>query len=103
MSKKTVITEKEVQHVAELAKLALKEKEVEKFKKQLSNIFDYVNQIREMRTGGVSETSQTTGIKNRYREDEVDEKRMLSQKEALSNAKQKHSGYFVVKAIFGEE
>ena len=91
-----------VEHVSKLAKLPLKSGEIEKFRGQLGNIFDYVDQIGEMRTKGVSETSQVTGIINRYRKDKIRRETMLSQKEALSQSKKTHKGYFVVKAIFDE-
>ena len=40
-------------------------------------------------------TDQVTGLSNVFRYDKVDEKKMLSQEEALSNSKRKHNGYFV--------
>jgi len=39
------------------------------------------------------------GLKNVTREDKIDETRMLSQKEALSQAKKTHKGFFVVPAV----
>ena len=69
--------------------------------KKLTSYSD-VNDTLVMLTEGVEEISQTTGITNRFREDKVDFKRILSQKEALSNGKLTHNGFFVVKAIFEE-
>jgi len=99
---KSSISQEEVLHVAQLSKLNLKKDEVEKFKDQLSNIFDFVNQIGELKTEGVDETSYSTGASNVFREDVVDESRVLNQEKALSNAKSTHQGFFTVEAIFEE-
>lgn len=96
------LSKKDIVHVARLAQLPLKPSELGKFKDQLSKIFDYVDQIGEMKTKGVEETSQVTGITNRFRKDTVRRETMLTQKEALASAKQKYKGYFMVKAIFEE-
>ena len=92
----------DVEHVARLAQLHLKHGEIEKFKDQLSKIFEYVDQIGEMKTKGVKETSQVAETTNRTRPDKIRRETMLSQEEALENAKRKHKGYFVVKAVFEE-
>jgi len=94
------LTKAQVLHVGKLAKLSLKQSEVEKFKVQLTSIFDYVDSIAKMKTQGVPETNQVTGITNRFRKDEIIRDTMLSQKEALSGAKKTYKGYFVIKAIF---
>lgn len=96
------LSSKVTRRVSQLAKLTLKTGEIVKFRSQLSNIFDYVDQIKEMKTKGVVETSQVTGITNRFRKDKVRLETMLTQKEALSNTKKSHKGYFLVKAIFEE-
>jgi len=103
MKKKEKITQKDVKHVALLARLSLKNGETSKFVKQLSDIFGFINQLSELNTEGVAETSQVSGLVNRLREDKLEEKRQLSQKQALSGSKKKHNGYFVVKSIFKGE
>jgi aspartyl-tRNA(Asn)/glutamyl-tRNA(Gln) amidotransferase subunit C len=94
------LTKKDILHVARLAKLPLKRSELEKFIGQLSKIFDYVDQIGEMKTRGVEETSRVIGSTSRFRKDKVEKERVLSQKKALSNAKRTYKGYFVVKSVF---
>ncbi len=98
--KKAVIDKNIVAHVADLAKLSLKEEELEKFKNQLSTIFKYVDQIGEMKTDRVPVTTNVLGLKNCFRKDAIDKEKMLTQEEALSQAKKVHKGFFVVKAIF---
>ena len=100
MKKNEKITQEDVKHVALLARLSLKNGETSKFVKQLSDIFGFINQLSELNTEGVAETSQVSGLVNRLREDKLEEKRQLTQTQALSGSKKKHNGYFVVKSIF---
>ena len=65
-----MLTDKEVEHIANLARIKLTEKEKEKFKKELSLILDYVKKLNELDTEGVEPLYQTTGIINALREDE---------------------------------
>ena len=48
-----MISKKEVQHIAKLARLGLKEKEIEKMGKELSLIFDYFNLLKEVDVSGI--------------------------------------------------
>lgn len=98
MKKKTILTEKEVRHVANLANLKLTPKELKKFQKQLSSILEYVNQLDKLNTKNVEPTSQVTGLENVFREDKVTPS--FSQEEALSNAPKRHKGFFKVNAVF---
>ncbi len=66
----SMLTEKEIQHVAQLARIELSEKEQEKFKKELSSVLDYVNQLNRVNTDGVTPLYQTTGLINVFRSDE---------------------------------
>lgn len=98
INKKAKLTKEQVLHIAKLAKLTLSEKEIIKFQKQLSDILGYIEVLNELDTSKVKPTSQVTGLENVLREDKVG--KCLTKKEALSNAKNKHEGYFKVKAIF---
>lgn len=75
------LTKEQVQHVAKLARLGLKEDEISKFQTQLSGILDYVEMLNEVDTDGIEPTAQVTGLKNISRDDTVlrtwDPKRLL--------------------------
>lgn len=75
------LTKEQVNHVAKLARLGLREDEVSKFQTQLSGILDYVEMLNEVDTDGVEPTAQVTGLTNITREDAVlrkwDPKRLL--------------------------
>ncbi len=76
-----MIDEKDVKHVAKLARIALSEAEVKKFSKDLSGILEYVEILKEVKTDNVPETSQVTGLTNVMGEDKV--RRSVSTKEEL--------------------
>ena len=67
-----MLTSDEVRHIAKLAKLKLSDKEIKKFTKQLSNILGFFEQLQEVNTNDVEETSQVTGLENVLRIDEIE-------------------------------
>ena len=95
----THLTTDEVAHVALLANLPLSKEELEKFKDQLSPVISYIDELSEVDTDDVPPTSQTTGLENVMREDEIDVTRILSQEQALSGTEKTHNGYFVVDMV----
>lgn len=97
MNKKTQLTKEEVLHVANLIKIRLKQEEVSRYQDQLTTVLDSLDVFNELDTKDVKITSQVTGLTNVFREDEPEES--LSQDDALSNAKNKAGGYFVVKKV----
>lgn len=103
MKNLSAITSELVKKITSLARLPVSEENLEKLQKELEATFEYINKIQALDTSKVEETSQVTGLENISREDIVDEKRMLSQTDALANAPSTYKGYFKVKAIFDEE
>ena len=93
-----MLSKDQVKHIAKLANLKLTSAEINKFQKQLSEVLEYVEQLNELDTKRVEQTSQVTGLENVFREDEP--KPSLSQEEVLSGAKNTEKGMFKVKAIF---
>jgi aspartyl-tRNA(Asn)/glutamyl-tRNA(Gln) amidotransferase subunit C len=76
------LTKEEVQKIAELARLELREEEIEKYRDQLSGILDYVNKLQEVDTSGAEEDWSKSPILNAWREDDVrgataDERRLI--------------------------
>ncbi|MBI4092254.1 MAG: Asp-tRNA(Asn)/Glu-tRNA(Gln) amidotransferase subunit GatC [Candidatus Levybacteria bacterium] len=91
----------DIKHVAKLANLKLKDKDLPKFEKQLNEIVAYVEKLNEVDTKNVEITSQVTGLENIIREDIPAPS--LTQEEVLSGTKSKHNGLFKVKAILDSE
>jgi aspartyl-tRNA(Asn)/glutamyl-tRNA(Gln) amidotransferase subunit A len=101
MDKKN-IDEKEVRHIAELAKLTLSDEEVKLFAKQLQDVLSYVEQLSQVDTASVTPTYQTLdGTENIFRNDNV--KESLSQDAALSQTQAVHNGYFVTENVFSQD
>jgi len=93
----------QVKHLAKLANLPSNEVLLKQLQSQLESTFDYINKIQSLNTEKIPETSQVTGASNVFREDKVDTSRILTQKQALSGAKNTYKGYFKVSAIFDNE
>lgn len=72
-TRKTMISKDEVRHIAELARIGLDEKEIEKFSKDLSSILDWIEQLKEVDIENVEAISHITGMENITREDKTHE------------------------------
>ena len=91
------ITRKEVEHVAKLARLALKEEEMEQFTSQLSDILTYVEKLNGLDTKDIEPTSHVLPVKNVLREDEV--KNSIERRLALGNAPDRTEEFFRVPKV----
>ncbi|KKT64597.1 MAG: Aspartyl/glutamyl-tRNA(Asn/Gln) amidotransferase subunit C [Candidatus Woesebacteria bacterium GW2011_GWA2_44_33] len=96
------LTKKDVEHVASLAKLSISDKELEKYLKQLDEIVNYIGELNEVDTESTEPTSQTTGLENIFRPDELKPQQSLSDEEALAGTEETHNGYFKVEAVLTE-
>jgi len=92
-----MITIKDVEHVAKLARLELTEEEKIKFSKQLGDILKYVEQMNEVDTTGVEPMSHAIPIVNVMREDVVVQEQ--TKEELMANAPSKEDGFFRVPKI----
>lgn len=96
------LTKSDVRHVATLASIKLTKREVEKFRKQLSKVISYVEELKKINTSKVEPTSQATGLENVTRKDEIKVDDCLSIEEALSGTEDIHNNYFIVPRIINE-
>lgn len=92
-----MITKKEVEHVAKLARLELSEEEIGKYTEQFSNIIDYFNQLSEVNTENIEPMAHAIPMVNVMREDKV--KLPYTRDEILANAPQDEDGFFKVPKI----
>jgi len=65
-----MLTQKEVQHIAKLARLGLTEKEIGKFQRELSSILDYVERLKKVDVAKVESTSHSLTVENVMRKDQ---------------------------------
>jgi aspartyl-tRNA(Asn)/glutamyl-tRNA(Gln) amidotransferase subunit C len=87
-----ILTRKEVEHIAELAKITLTEDEKELFTEQLERILEYFRKIDELDLENVEPTTHTMDTSNVFRDDV--EKESLPPEEVLANAPEKEDRYF---------
>lgn len=86
-----------VQHVANLARLEIKEEELETYAKQLSDILTLMEQLNELDTSGISPMSHAVEIQIPQRDDVVIAE--WDRAELLANAPETEEGYFRVPKI----
>ncbi|WP_066071386.1 Asp-tRNA(Asn)/Glu-tRNA(Gln) amidotransferase subunit GatC [Neobacillus soli] len=94
------ISNEQVKHVANLARLAITEEEAEKFTKQLDAIITFAEQLNELDTSNVEPTYHVLDMKNVLRED-IPQKG-LPLEEVLKNAPEHQDGQIRVPSILGE-
>ncbi|SIS65545.1 Asp-tRNA(Asn)/Glu-tRNA(Gln) amidotransferase subunit GatC [Salimicrobium flavidum] len=91
------ISEDQVKHVANLARLSITEDEAKTFTKQLDDIITYAEQLNELDTEGVEPTTHVLDLKNVMRKDEP--KDWIKKEDALKNAPDQQDGQFKVPSI----
>ena len=96
------LTIKEVEHVAKLARLDLSPAEKKKFSQQLSDILDYIDQLKKVDTAGVKPTAQVTGLVDVAREDKVEEAAADVKEKIIHNLPEKEKRMIRVKGVFEE-
>jgi aspartyl-tRNA(Asn)/glutamyl-tRNA(Gln) amidotransferase subunit C len=92
-----MISVEHVEHVAQLARLALSEDEKQRFTEQLNAILTYMEQLNEVPTAEVEPTAHVLDLVNVFRDDTVYQ--ALSAAEALANAPESTHHYFAVPRI----
>ncbi len=92
-----MISIKEVEHVALLARLELSEEEKEVYTKQLSDILEHARKLQDLDTEGVPPTAHVLPLQNVFREDRVGEH--LDIEDVLSNAPEREGDFFKVPRI----
>ncbi|MBI5172988.1 MAG: Asp-tRNA(Asn)/Glu-tRNA(Gln) amidotransferase subunit GatC [Candidatus Obscuribacter sp.] len=92
-----MISIKDVQHVAKLARLSLTEDESRQYAEQLSRIIDYFDELKSVDTEGVEPMSHPIAAVNVLREDEVCPS--LPREVLMANAPLRDGNFFRVPKI----
>lgn len=95
------LSREEVLHVAELARIAISESELEKYQIQLKQIIDSVDKIKEVEVDDDKMLIANWSKETALREDESGE--MLSPKDVINNAPRHSGNYIEVPVVIGEE
>jgi aspartyl-tRNA(Asn)/glutamyl-tRNA(Gln) amidotransferase subunit C len=87
----------DVAYVARLARINLTEAEAKVFQKQLDDVLQYVEKLRQADTTDVEPAAHTLSIFNVFREDTPRD--WFTAEQALSNAPRKANGLFIVPKV----
>ena len=91
------VNEEQVRHVAKLARLALSDAEIDKMVPELNNILGWVEQLGEVNTDGVEPLTAVIDLKQRLRDDVVNDGEMRDA--VLLNAPDAQHGFFAVPKV----
>jgi aspartyl-tRNA(Asn)/glutamyl-tRNA(Gln) amidotransferase subunit C len=90
----------DIRYVAELARLALSDEEIECFGKQLGDLLGHVNALRDLETERIPATAQVVESRNVTREDAL--RPCLDREQVLAQAPQRQGAFFRVPRIIAE-
>ncbi len=91
------VTPEQVRHIANLARIAMSEEEVERLVPELNNILGWVEQLGEVDTDGVEPLATVIEQKLRLREDAVTDGDCRDA--ILANAPDAEHGFFAVPKV----
>ena len=88
---------KKVEHIAELARLALSDDEKGLYQEQLSAILEYFEHLQKLDTGDISPTASVLPLRSVMRADEA--RPSFPREDILANAPAAEEGCFEVPAV----
>lgn len=91
------ISAKDVEHVADLARMYITDEEKKALESELSAIIDFADKLSEADTTGIEPAAHAIHIQNVFRKDEV--KPSYKREELIENAPDKQAGCFAVPRI----
>lgn len=91
------VTAEQVRHIANLARIAMSEEELERLVPELNNILGWVEQLGEVDTGGVEPLTAVIEQKLRLREDKLTDGDC--REDILANAPEAEHGFFAVPKV----
>lgn len=94
-------TREEIEHLGDLARIALTDEEIVRLQGELNVIAESINKVQEVASADVAPTANPVPLEAYLRPDVPEQS--LSQQEAVSGAPVSESGMFVAPRILGEE
>ncbi|HEY72013.1 MAG: Asp-tRNA(Asn)/Glu-tRNA(Gln) amidotransferase GatCAB subunit C [Chloroflexi bacterium] len=91
------LNREKVEHIADLARLALSDEEKTLYQEQLSAILEYFERLQELDTGAIPPTATVLPLRNVMRNDEA--KLPFPCEDILANAPAAEEGCFRVPAV----
>ncbi len=95
-----MVDKETVKNVANLAKLKLKEEEIEIFSKQFNDILNFIDKLNELNVENV-EPFYEIEIQERVDREDIPKESLMNE-EALKNAPESEGSFFIVPRVVGE-
>lgn len=95
-----MLSHEEVLHIARLARLALTDEDVEKFRVQLSDILEHFEALKRLDTTDIQPTAQSIPLENVMRDDVIVPS--FSPDDILANAPHREEDSFRVRPVLEE-
>lgn len=92
-----MISKKEVEYVAHLARLEIDEAQKDKFTSQLNDILLYIDKLNELDTKGVEPMTHAIAVTNAFREDIIIDS--IGTEKSLANAPDARGEFFRVPKV----
>lgn len=90
----------EVKHVAMLARIGLKDEEVEKFRTDLSAVLDSFVELQKADVSGIDASGLVPGMENALREDVSRKSLQETRAKIMKNVPRTENGFVQVKSVF---
>jgi len=94
-----MLSKDEIKNIAVLARISLREDEIEKYQKELSGILEYFSELDKLDTENVQAIGHITGMQNNFRSDEHFDFGEIGKEDILKNVPETKDGYVKVKSV----
>ena len=91
------IDKDKIKHISKLAKISVDENKIDALTKDLSTIFNFIEQLNELKTDKVEPLSSILNEPLRARKDEINDGKIRDK--ILKNSPQKNEEFFVVPKV----
>lgn len=102
----STVSQADIAHLANLARLTLTEEEKNRYAGQLSNVISYVEQLQEVSTEGVNAAAGVTGMSNVLAADVPREKTdaaCINPETALASVPSRNGNFIQVRAVLNTD
>lgn len=95
-----MLSKDEVKHIALLARIGVKEEEIEKYRKDLSSVLDFFRDLETLPTDAVEPIGHITGLQDVARTDIAEEFESVRKTLLKKNFPDAKDGFLKVKSVF---
>ncbi len=95
-----MLSKEEVKNIAHLARIGVTEEETEKYRKDLSAVLDFFQELQSLDTEGIEPIGHITGRVSEAREDGTDDFGVSGKEAIRKNFPESKDGFLKVKSVF---